>query len=266
MSLSPFWCRPLSGGLPIVLAALALSGSPAPAEPIKESTRSFKVDDKTITMDCIAPGVAGRHPAVLLLHGSEGMRDALIYQCIAKDLARQGYVVLITHYFERTGTKRIEPKDIRKNKELSVAWMETVRRAVLHAATLPEVDRRRIGLLGFSLGAYLSLAVAAQADPPVAAVADFFGGLPKKLHANAKDLPPVLIVHGDEDKTVPVEEALDLEKLLRQHKRIYEKNIYKKQGHLFSGRYLDADARDSWERTLAFFGKYLQPLRAIRDP
>ncbi|HEY7424851.1 MAG TPA: dienelactone hydrolase family protein, partial [Gemmataceae bacterium] len=206
----------------------------------------------------------GRHPTILLLHGADGMRDALIYQCLAKQLVQQGYVTLIAHYFERTETERIKPKAI--EEKLFVAWRETVRQAVLYAAGLPEVDRRRIGLLGFSLGAYLSLAVAAQADVPVAAVADFFGGLPKKLHANAKGLPPVLIVHGDKDKTVPVEEALDLEKLLRQHKRIYEKKIYEKQEHLFGGHYLDADARDAWERTLTFFGKYLQLPRAVWAP
>jgi dienelactone hydrolase len=264
--LSSFWCRPLSAGLPIVLAVLALSVSPAGAETIEESKRSFKVGDKTITMDCFAPGAAGRHPAILLLHGSEGMCDALIYQCIAKDLARQGYVALIAHYFERTGTKRIEPKDIRKNKELFDAWMETVRRAVLHAAKLPEVDRRRIGLLGFSLGAYLSLAVAVQTDVPVAAVVDLFGGLPEGLEENAVKLPPVLIVHGAKDRTVPVAQARALERLLRQHKRPCEMKIYERQDHLFKGDRLGADACDARTLTLTFFGKYLQPLRAIRAP
>ena len=109
-------------------------------------------------------------------------------------------------------------------------------------------------------------APAKDGQHPVAALADFFGGLPRKQHANAKDLPPVLIVHGDKDKTVPVEEALELEKLLRQHKRTYEKKIYPKQNHLFEGNYLDANARDAWERTLKFFAKYLQPLRAVRAP
>jgi dienelactone hydrolase len=266
MPLSSFRRRPLSAWLPIVLAALALSGSPAGAETIEESKRPFKVDDKTITMDCFTPGAAGRHPAVLLLHGSEGMRDALIYKCLAGDLARQGYVALIAHYFERTATERIEPKDIRENKELSAAWMETVRRAVLHAATLPEVDRRWIGLLGFSLGASLSLAVAAQTDVPVAAVVDLFGGLPEELEENAGKLPPVLIVHGAKDRTVPVAQARALERLLRQHKRPCEMKIYEQQDHLFKGDRLGADACDARTLTLTFFDKYLQPRCAIRAP
>ncbi len=257
---------PLSAWLPIILVALALSGSPAGAETIEESTRSFKVDDKTITMDCFAPGGEGRHPAILLLHSSEGMCDAWIYKCLARDLARWGYVSLIAHYFERTGTERIEPKDIRENKALFVAWMETVRQAVLYAAKLPEVDRQRIGLLGFSLGAYLSLAVAAQADVPVAAVVDLFGGLPGELEEDAGKLPPVLIVHGAKDRTVPVAQARALERLLRKHKRTCEMKIYKKQDHLFKGDRLGADACDARKLTLTFFDKYLQPRRAVRAP
>ena len=45
-------------------------------------------------------------------------------------------------------------KDI--NDKLFRAWMDAVRRAVLHAAGLPGVDGKRIGLLGFSLGGYIA--------------------------------------------------------------------------------------------------------------
>src|SRR5215471_3349240 len=112
MPQSSFLYRPLSAGLPIALAALALLGSPAAAETIKESTRSFTVDGKAIVMECFAPDKEGRHPAILLLHGADGMKDASIYQCLAKMLVRRGYVALIAHYFERTKTECIKPKAI----------------------------------------------------------------------------------------------------------------------------------------------------------
>ena len=216
-------------------------------------------------MQCFAPAKDGQHPAVLLLHGSEGMKDALIYRHIAHILAKHGYVALIVHYFDRTATKCIEPKDI--NEKLFEAWRETVRQAVLQAARLPGVDDKHIGLLGFSLGAYLSLAVSAQDDVPIAAVADFFGGLPEKLQAKAKSLPPTLIVHGDADKTVPVQEALTLEKLLRQHKRTFdETKIYAGQDHLFKSKWFSSDVRDARARTLAFFAKHLKPRSVVRGP
>ena len=248
----------------VVLAALVLVGAPASAETIKESTHSFKVEDRTIAMDCFAPDAGGQHPAILLLHGSEGMKDQLIYRCVAGILAKHGYVALIVHYFERTETKRIEPKDI--NEKLFAAWMETVRQAVLQAARLPGVDGRRIGLLGFSLGAYLSLAVATQADLPIAAVADLFGGLPEKLKKNIKGLPPTLIIHGDADKTVPVEEALALAKLFQERESPYEIKIYEGQDHLFQSNLFGAAARDARDRTLDFLAKYLKPPSVASRP
>lgn len=176
--------RLLAARLLVVLAALVLVGAPAGAETIKESAHCFTVGDKAIAMDCFAPDSGEPHPAILLLHGSEGMKDRLIYRSVAHLLARRGYVALIVHYFERTETKRIEPAAI--TEKLFGAWMDTVRQAVFQAAKLPGVDGQRIGLLGFSLGAYLSLAVATQADLAIAAVADFFGGLPEKLREKAR--------------------------------------------------------------------------------
>jgi carboxymethylenebutenolidase len=121
-------------------------------------------------------------------------------------------------------------------------------------------------LLGFSLGAYLSLAVATQADPPIAAVAEFFGGLPEKLRAKVRSLPPTLIIHGDADRMVPVQEAEALEKLLRERKCVYEMKIYAGQDHLFKSNQFGADVRDARDRTLASFDKHLKPRPVVRGP
>lgn len=249
------------------IGSLHLLGTPARAETIRESSHSFKVEGKTITMSCFTPDRDGSHPAVLLLHSSEGMKeakDAMIYRSIAHSLVKHGYIALLVPYFERTGTKRIEPKDI--NEKLFKAWMETVRQAVLQAAKLPQVEGRRIGLLGFSLGAFLALAVATQSDLPIAAVADLFGGLPKELREKAKNLPPTLIIHGTADKTVDVQEALELEKLLQKHKRTYEIKIYPGQDHLFKANRCGPDVQDAQRHTLIFFGKHLKSPPIARRP
>ena len=55
--------------------------------------------------------------------------------------------------------------------------MRTVGVAITFAAQPPSVDPDRIGLLGFSLGAYLALSVT-WVEPRVKAVVEFFGGMP----------------------------------------------------------------------------------------
>jgi carboxymethylenebutenolidase len=241
------------------LAALACLAGPARAE-IKTSTSSFPVGGKDVRVEHVAPARPGKHPAVLLLHGCAGLpkKDADVYRYIAGVLARQGYVALLVHYFDSTGTKRIDPKDI--DEQLFRAWMGVVQGAVQHAAGLPEVDRQRVGLVGFSLGACLALAVAGEeGGPTVAAVVDLFGCLPEELAGHAARLPPTLVPHGGADQVVEVEKALALESLLKKHGRAFEIKIYGKQEHLFGAQLFSPAALDAQRRALDFLAKYLKP-------
>lgn len=120
------------------------------------------------------------------------------------------------------------------------------------------MDRKRIALVGFSLGACLALSVAAQDTAPIAAVVDWFGKLPAELRQRCKRPPPTLIVHGDADKTVPVREAEAIESLLKENQLAYEIKIYTKQEHLFKTEPFGADACDARKRTLAFLAKHLK--------
>ncbi len=238
------------------LAALAVLVVPAAAQTITKEV-SFSAGGKPITVEQFAPAGERTYPAIILLHGSDGLREhGFVYRRIAQDWAGQGYLVLLVHYFDRTGTTRVGAKDIKR--EHFQAWQETVAAAVRYAADHPRVDRRRIGLLGFSLGAYLSLGAATQPDLPIAAVIDLFGGLPASLHNRFKRLPPTLILHGDADCIVPVQEALALEKLLQDRKLPYEIKIYKGQEHLFRKDPFGADVQDAQRRSRDFFAKYLR--------
>jgi carboxymethylenebutenolidase len=239
------------------LTASILFTATAAADPVKQSSGSFTCGGKAIAVEHFEPAEGGRHPAVLLLHGSDGLKqNGLVYRTAAQTLAREGYVALLVHYFDRTGTTKVAPDAIARDDFL--AWVEAVREAVKYVSKLPRVDGGRIGLLGISLGAYVALTVAARNDVAIAAIADWFGGLPAGLRANVKGLPPTLIVHGGGDKTVPVREAHSLEALLKQEKIPHEIKIYSKQGHLFCTDPLGPDATDARQRTLSFFAKYVK--------
>lgn len=165
-------------------------------------------------------------------------------------LASHGFAVYVLHYFDRTGTTGIADKQTAvRNFPL---WGKTVWDAISHAEQQPEVDRERIGLLGFSLGAYLALSVAAV-DARIRAVVDFFGGMPKEMTFFIRRLCPTLILHGESDPTVPVSEAYQLQKLLEKKSVPYEMQIYPGAGHSFNGEVWD-DAR---RRTLAFLQRHL---------
>ncbi len=216
--------------------------------PVTQSQSTFHSGGKPISVDCFLPSANGRRfPAVIALHGSGGGLSTMAETACL--LASQGFAVYVLHYFDRTDTTEADKSIIFRYFPV---WMKTLWDAVSYAERQPQVDPARIGLLGFSLGAYLALSNAAI-DSRVRAVVDYFGGLPKEMKFFMRRLCPVLILHGEEDSTVPVSEAYHLQRELEKRGLPYEMQIYPGAGHGFSGE----TWRDAGLRTLAFLKKHL---------
>jgi dipeptidyl aminopeptidase/acylaminoacyl peptidase len=194
---------------------------------------SFTSGGKQVSIDHFAPTDPAKsaRPAVIVVHGSGG--GGWYFEKYAREFTATGCHVFIVHYFESTGTDYAVTETILKHFP---DWQRTLADAVKYAAEQPGVDAHRIALLGISLGAYLSLAVAAQ-DDRVCAVVDIFGGMPKHLAAGVNRLPPTLILHGDADPIVPVSEAYELERILKRAGAEYQMKIFRGEGHRLSGMY-----------------------------
>jgi dienelactone hydrolase len=180
---------------------------------------------KSIRLDAYLPESNGNKlPAVVALHGAGGGVAGMDKS--ASLLAEQGFAVYV--------------------------WMKTLWDAVSFVEKQTVVDAQRIALLGFSLGAYLSLANA-SIDGRVKAVVEFFGGLPREMKLFMRRLCPTLILHGEADPTVPVSEAHNLQRLLEEKGIPHEIKIYPGAGHGF-----ESDVwRDAGLRTLQFLQKHL---------
>jgi carboxymethylenebutenolidase len=217
--------------------------------PIVQSSIVFQSGGKPIRLDAYLPTATdGPVPAVIALYGAGGSVSGM--ERYAGMLAAQGFAVYLLHYFDRTGTASADKPAIMRNFPL---WMKTLWDATSFVETQPPVDGKRIALLGFSLGAYLSLANSAI-DPRVKAVVEFFGGMPKEMNLFMRRLCPVLILHGEADSTVPVEEAYQLQRLLEKKGIAYEIKIYPGAGHGFEDQPI---WRDAGLRSLQFLQKYL---------
>jgi carboxymethylenebutenolidase len=208
----------------------------------------FESGGKSIRLDAFLPdNPSGPLPAVIALYGAGGNVAGM--ESYAGVLASKGFAVYLLHYFDRTGTQFADKQVIFRNFPV---WMKTLWDAISFIEKQPQVDKGRIALLGFSLGAYLSLANSAI-DFRVKIVVEFFGGMPKEMKLFMRRLCPVLILHGEDDATVPVEEAYQLQKLLEKKKVSYEMKIYPAVGHGF-----DSETwKDAGARSLKFLQKYL---------
>ncbi|HVM91644.1 MAG TPA: dienelactone hydrolase family protein [Terriglobales bacterium] len=215
--------------------------------PVTQTQLTFEAGGKLIRLDAYTPEGGTSLPAVIALHGAGGGVQGM--DRYATLLAEQGFAVFVLHYFDRTGTQFADKPTIFKNFPI---WMKTLWDAVSFVEKRPNVDPARVALLGFSLGAYLSLANS-SIDGRIKAVVEFFGGLPREMKFFMRRLCPTLILHGEADPTVPVSEAYNLQRLLEEQGIPYEIKIYPGAGHGFENDVW----RDAGLRTLSFLQKQL---------
>jgi dipeptidyl aminopeptidase/acylaminoacyl peptidase len=208
---------------------------------------TFSSRGKEIPIDVIVPSGNSPRPAVLVLHGSGGISDYPEEVC---ELAARGYVVLIPHYFDSTGTSWADLESIRRH---GLMWGKTVLDAVSFAKEFPEIDPESVGILGFSLGGYLAIAVAAHVSE-IKCVVELFGGVPEKFLPEIVHLPPTLIIHGEDDRVVPARHAIELKQLCQQKQVYFEMEIYPGAGHNFSGLLM----KKAIERAATFLDKRLK--------
>ncbi len=192
------------------------------------------------------------HPALVLLHGFG--RNAWTERHLAELAAASGYKVLVLALRGWLGSDGDSDQGLRQPDDV-VAAIDWLRR-------LPSVDPGRIGLIGASMGGQIALLAAAR-RPAVRCVAALFpptdlehwyvanphmqpylddltdaGGLHGRSpihHVHAIDTP-VLLMHGDKDENVPLEQSLRMTETLRAAGKEAELLIVSGASHFFSVR------------------------------
>jgi dienelactone hydrolase len=256
----------------------------------KETKTSFQSGDQTISVWRFTPNEGkGPFPGVVLLYGIDGWdelpKTQLLYKTVAGKLAEKGFVVHFIHYFERTP---LDPKDLEEIKaglltqvlekpgwkshpqlaDFYRKWMDTVKTGIEQFKKSDDVDPDRIGLLGLSMGGFISTSLVVR-DPElkIRALANVFGGLPPELRetvAAAKPkLPPLLILGAEEDETVPERFQRAVFDLWRSTGNKAEAHFYSGVGHGFFDKQrntvdLDIALNEALPTALRFFRRNLQ--------
>ena len=219
--------------------------------PIKVHDVSFSSGGKRVAALLAVPPGAGPFPAVLYLHGSGGDRTQLIGP--AAWMAARGVVAMTITMPEGSIPATATPAgQLVAERKSAVATVVAARRAVDALQALPEVDDKRIGLVGWSAGARVG-AILAGVDRRIEAFDLFSGGSPP-LQAYVSSAPDslkpvvrrelgavdplrwiaqaregtVLLQDGRKDEVVP-RSALDA--LVKAAGRAAEVRWYGAQGH-----------------------------------
>jgi dienelactone hydrolase len=120
--------------------------------------------DLQVRLEWVRPAGRGPLPAVIV-HPEAG-HQAVEMRGVLNDLAKGGYLAAAADYQRRTGTRW---------RESLFPWRDPAdpRRVIERVRAHPDVDPRRIGLLGFSQGGVFSLLIAAY-DGSAAAVVAYY--------------------------------------------------------------------------------------------
>jgi len=244
----------------VALLAFCISGCTTPSARlgIIERTESFMSEGHRIKVETFTPSTPGPHPTVLVLHSSAGMifgKGALVDLC--RNLALQGKMAMLVHYFDRTATLWSSNDAIGK---LWPIWAATVHDAMNFAVADPRVRADSIGIFGYSLGAFLAVAAASE-DKRVVAVVEVSGGTFDALKSKLKRVAPTLILHGRGDEVVSVSYALELAEAARKLGQPASMKFYDGEGHVLKKEAMS----DAMSRSLKFFDEQLPANRPERE-
>jgi dienelactone hydrolase len=189
----------------------------------------FESGGRKIRADRYSPIGTPSHRTVIVLYGAGGMIfDGPSMKRVARALADAGDTVYLLHYYNRTGTIVALDSTMQRYFE---EWLVTVRDGIAWAHSR---EKGSIGLYGYSLGGFLAIAAASD-NPLVGAVTEQAGGIWNSEEKRVGKMPPALMVHGLEDKRVPVEKfARPLLRVLRARGGHVETDFVPGEGHVFS--------------------------------
>lgn len=236
-----------------------LADAPLPT-PVVRSKDRFPSGKDRVAVDIFRPDLEGELPVVLLFHGAHPKRAEKHYLRMAEELASNGYLSLYVRYYERG----------RKGRGVRSQWRATVHDAVTFASGLQGADPGRLGVVGYSLGAFLALG-RAPLDDRIRAVVAYYGGISRDTPPDVpRTAPPTLLLHGTNDRIVPFRRSIEAFETIRREGRTADLVVYPgaRHGFCLNGRG-GTDGRaaaDAWSRTLAFLDYYLQRPAPIRAP
>ena len=199
-------------------------------------------------------GGQGPHPAIIVLHGSQGLEKyRAFYERQATHLAQAGFDTYVLNYYNEQDLACSKiPETRRANFSRRIDdWSRLVTDVVTNELTQGHKPRP-VGIVGFSQGGFLGTFVASQ-NTRITALVVYYGGIPAQLKAGSKHtithMPPLLELHGDADTVVPTEMGKELVEMTRSLGQSAAMVLYPGAGHGFNG----SAAEDAEQRTLKFF-------------
>ena len=207
------------------------------------------------------PDDNAKHPGVVLIQEWWGIEPHI--RDLAHKLAAEGFVVAVPDLFH--GKVVTEPDEAQKMVMMIAGNIDKAAREVIGALetvkAMPNVEPKKLGLIGFCVGGLMTLVVASRYPDLGAVVAFYPGGYDPKPEEVAKVNAPVLAFYGRRDDSIPMEQVDKIEKMYKAAGKDYTAKVYD-AGHAFinpdHGMGNEQAAAEAWPLAVNFLKEKLR--------
>jgi carboxymethylenebutenolidase len=207
-----------------------------------------------------SPQGNGPFPALIVIHEWWVLNDWVKEQ--ASKYADQGYTTLaVDLYRGKVATTPEEAHEIMRGVPEDRAARD-LKAAFDYLASQPNVDKTKVGSIGWCMGGGYSLQTALL-EPQLKAAVINYGHLATEQENLKKINAAVLGIFGGQDRGIPVDDVKKFESQLKALGKKVEIHIYPDAGHAFENPnnkegYRAADAKDAHDKTIAWLAQNLK--------
>ena len=207
------------------------------------------------------PDDNAQHPGLVLIQEWWGIEPHILD--LAQKLAAQGFVVAVPDLYH--GSVATEPDDAQRMVMMIRGNVDSAANEIIGALdtikAMPNVEPKKLGLMGFCIGGFMTYTVAARyAD--LGAVVPFYGAGYDPTHEEvARVNAPVLAIYGGQDTSVSDEQRQKIEKTYKDAGKNITVKVYD-AGHAFinpvHGMGNEKAAAEAWPLAINFLKEHLQ--------
>jgi carboxymethylenebutenolidase len=244
----------------VICVSLLAASITVRADGPKTETVTFSNGKDTISGFLATPEKSGRYPGLIVVHEWWGLNDWVKEQTVK--LASQGFVALaVDLYRGKVAADEAEAHELSRGLPDDRAVLDLMA-GIVYLTTRNDVDRGRVGTIGWSMGGGYAVQLAMHV-PRLGACVVNYGALPTDPNDLQNIGAPFLGNFGADDRGITPADVQAFQKSMETLSRKVDIKIYEGAGHGFENAnnkdgYRPQAAEDAWNRTIAFLNKSLR--------
>ena len=228
---------------------------------VRTSNVDLKVNGDNAYAFVAEPDDNARHPGVVVIQEWWGIEPHIRH--LAQKLAANGFVVAVPDLYH--GKIATEPDEAQKMVMMIRGSVEKAAKEIIGVLdtvkAMPNVEPKKLGLMGFCVGGFITYYVASR-YPDLGAVVPFYGaGYNPTPEEVAKVNAPVLAFYGSRDHSTSMEQVRKIERMYKEAGKDITVKVYD-AGHAFlnpdHGMGDEKAAAEAWPVAVNFLKQHLK--------